>query len=355
MVLLHNDVDAPFPKPGQDPYQAVQLGALFRRHPKTTIIWAHCGRGRIVRPVADQIGIVARALDDPALAHVFIDISWDEVAKYLVATPETTQAAADLISRHPDRFLFGTDEVAPTEQAKYLKVYDMYGLALREALPRGEREAAKGQLRASLRPGPAPREGLGEGEPQVTTSISPISPITPPAREAGITSTRNDKMTATKGNTGVVGGMLAISLFLVPAFSRAEDKALTTPDAAASAPAAPVQDAKPAAEEKPRMEIYGAAMMDMGYQTGQNDPNWFDVLRPTKLPSFANEYGTDGRYFAGVRQSRLGVKGFIPTSAGEIKTIFEFELFGTGVDAGQTTFRLRHAWGELGQVGAGQT
>ena len=53
-----------------------------------------------------------------------------------------------------------------------------------------------------------------------------------------------------------------------------------------------------------------------------------------KLPSFADEFGADGHYFAGVRQSRLGVKGFIPTTLGEIKTIFEFELFGTGVDAG---------------------
>ena len=34
--------------------------------------------------------------------------------------------------------------------------------------------------------------------------------------------------------------------------------------------------------------------------------------------------------------------------------MFEFELFGTGVDSGQTTFRLRHAWGELGQFAAGQ-
>jgi len=126
VVILHNDVDMPFPKPGQDPYQAAQLGALFRRHPGTRIIWAHCGLGRIVRPVKDQLGIVDRALADPALAHVSIDISWDEVAKYLVATPEAIQATADLINRHPDRFLFGTDEVAPTEQAKYLKVYDMY-------------------------------------------------------------------------------------------------------------------------------------------------------------------------------------------------------------------------------------
>lgn len=117
------------------------------------------------------------------------------------------------------------------------------------------------------------------------------------------------------------------------------------------------QDPSAQAQEKPkpRMDIYGAAMLDMGYQSGQNDPNWFDVVRPVKLPAFEDEFGKDGRFFAGVRQSRLGVKAYIPTSLGEIKTTFEFELFGTGVDAGQTTFRLRHAYGELGRFGAGQT
>jgi hypothetical protein len=120
-------------------------------------------------------------------------------------------------------------------------------------------------------------------------------------------------------------------------------------------PAATAQDATAKPDDKPRLDIYGFAMLDMGYQAKQNDPNWFDVVRPTKLPAFPNEFGEDGHFYAGVRQSRLGVKGFIPTDVGEVKTIFEFELFGTGVDAGQTTFRLRHAWGELGAFGAGQT
>ena len=57
---------------------------------------------------------------------MYIDLSWDEVAKYVVASPETIKATADLMARYPDRFLFGTDEVAPTDQQKYLKVYDMY-------------------------------------------------------------------------------------------------------------------------------------------------------------------------------------------------------------------------------------
>ena len=101
--------------------------------------------------------------------------------------------------------------------------------------------------------------------------------------------------------------------------------------------------------------IYGFAMLDAGYQFKQNDPNWFDVIRPTKLPAFRDQFDPDGKVYYGVRQSRLGVKSSTPTKYGELKTQFEFELFGTGVDAGQTTFRLRHAYGELGQFGAGQT
>jgi hypothetical protein len=110
-----------------------------------------------------------------------------------------------------------------------------------------------------------------------------------------------------------------------------------------------------ASTDKARLDLYGFAMLDMGYETGQQDPDWFDVVRPTKLPSFEDEFGGDGHTYAGVRQSRLGVKGFIPTGDSEIKTIFEFELFGVGPDAGQTTFRLRHAWGEYKKWGAGQT
>lgn len=105
---------------------------------------------------------------------------------------------------------------------------------------------------------------------------------------------------------------------------------------------------------KTTMDIYGHAMLDMGYQAGQNDPNWFDVLRPAKLPVYNDQYGADGNWFMGVRQSRLGFKTSTPYGDEEIKTIFEFELFGVGPDEGQTTFRLRHAYGEYKRFGAGQ-
>ena len=95
-------------------------------------------------------------------------------------------------------------------------------------------------------------------------------------------------------------------------------------------------------------------MLDIGQDFTQINPAWYDTLRVTKLPSSEKEFGEDNSTFAGVRQSRLGFKSSSSTSMGALKTIFEFELFGTGVDEGQTTFRLRHAWGELGQFGAGQ-
>ena len=105
---------------------------------------------------------------------------------------------------------------------------------------------------------------------------------------------------------------------------------------------------------KPSLEIYGFAMLDIGHDFKQIHPDWYDTLRLTRLPKFENEFGEDHSTFAGVRQSRLGVRSYTPTDLGPLKTIFEFELFGTGVDSGQTTFRLRHAWGELGPIGAGQ-
>lgn len=125
-VVFHCDVDMPFPRPNQDPYLVAKLKELFYRHSDTTIIWAHVGLGRVVRPVENQLAMVERMLSNPELKHVCFDISWDETAKYLMETSEAVEATADLINRYPDRFLFGTDTVAPETQEKYLEPYYIY-------------------------------------------------------------------------------------------------------------------------------------------------------------------------------------------------------------------------------------
>jgi len=127
VVLIHNDIDTPFAKEGSPPAYLEQIKALFKRHQNATIIWAHIGVGRIIRPVKEQAAIVEQMIKDPELRHVYFDISWSEVAKYLVSTPASTRNAADIVNRYPDRFLFGTDEVAPANQENYLRVYNQYG------------------------------------------------------------------------------------------------------------------------------------------------------------------------------------------------------------------------------------
>ena len=103
----------------------------------------------MVRPVKDQLGIVERALDAQRgqTPHVYFDISWDEVAKYIVASPETIAATAALINRYPDRFLFGSDEVGPTDQTKYLKVYNMYAPLFAALDPKASEQLRKGNYR----------------------------------------------------------------------------------------------------------------------------------------------------------------------------------------------------------------
>ena len=144
-------------------------------------------------------------------------------------------------------------------------------------------------------------------------------------------------------------------------------KSLEAEKANAAGAGAPVvaPSAKPqegaANADKARVEIYGFTQMDAIQDFKRVDPDWNATLRPSKIPvncGGANPdpgCGKNGETVFSVRQTRLGANGFVPTSEGELRTQFEFDLFGVGADAGQTTFRLRQAWGEIGPFLVGQT
>ena len=102
-------------------------------------------------------------------------------------------------------------------------------------------------------------------------------------------------------------------------------------------------------------EIFGFAQTDMGYNFNQVNPEYYDAMRPSRLPAYTDQFGTNGNVYFSVRQTRFGVKSAIPTKFGNFTTFFDFDLFGVGSDAGKTTIRLRHAYGQLGHFGAGQT
>jgi hypothetical protein len=143
-----------------------------------------------------------------------------------------------------------------------------------------------------------------------------------------------------------------------------EKKAKEAADAAAAAAAAPVAApvvapnaaAEPGAPDagKARAEIYGQAMVDAIYDFKRTNPQWAATLRPSQIPVVcpgSPGCGKDQSFIMSVRQSSLGVRSFIPTSLGLIKTDLAFDLFGT--DGGTNIHWLR-AWGELGMYGAGQ-
>ena len=171
-MILHNDIDMPFAKQDAEPVYLTQTKAVLKRHPKTTIIWAHVGLGRIVHPVQvsaeaaerppTQVEIVEAMLADPALSHVSFDISWDEVAKYAVASPESIARVAAMLNKYPDRFLFGTDTVAPAGPGAVLRRVRHVGAGLAPADAGGEPEGAQGQLRADLRRRTAAGPRVGE-------------------------------------------------------------------------------------------------------------------------------------------------------------------------------------------------
>lgn len=108
----------------------------------------------------------------------------------------------------------------------------------------------------------------------------------------------------------------------------------------------------------PNLEIYGFAQADAIQDFKRMNNDWSATERPSKIPVVCPGdagCGNNGESIISAKQSRFGVKGFVPTGLGAFKTQFEFDLFATGDNAGEANFRLRHAWGSLGQVLAGQT
>jgi len=143
VVILHNDIAKPYPKANTQNYLG-EIKDLFKRHPNTNIIWAHIGLGRIIQPINNQAAAIEEILKDPAYKNICFDISWDQVAKYLTRTDSSVDVVSRIINKYPDRFLFGTDEVAPADQQSYLKVYYMYAPLFAKLTPEAKQKLLKG-------------------------------------------------------------------------------------------------------------------------------------------------------------------------------------------------------------------
>src|SRR4051812_39653323 len=105
---------------------------------------------------------------------------------------------------------------------------------------------------------------------------------------------------------------------------------------------------------KARLEIYGQIMLDAIYDFKRVAPDSNATLRPSKIPVNCPGdpgCGKNGETIMSIRQSKLGFKAYIPTSAGELTTELEFDLFSSA--GGNTQAPLTHRRGKCGQFGPG--
>ena len=94
----------------------------------------------------------------------------------------------------------------------------------------------------------------------------------------------------------ITGGLWLVPLILLTAgLGAAQAQDTAAPAAPAASTTAPAQGSKPS------FEVYGFAMLDIGHNFKQINPNWFDTLRVTRLPSFEDQFCCDNSTFAGVR------------------------------------------------------
>ena len=159
LTLIHNDVDVILPHTGARPTHFDPFVEVVRRHPATTILWAHAGLGRFVEPTPDYVDLLEGILRDEGLNHLYFDLSWDVVAEQIVAPPGNLTAWAELVNAWSDRFLLGSDSVVAQDAASYLEALDVWRPLLDRLEPEASRlvrrgnyerlfDAARGRVRA---------------------------------------------------------------------------------------------------------------------------------------------------------------------------------------------------------------
>jgi hypothetical protein len=103
---------------------------------------------------------------------------------------------------------------------------------------------------------------------------------------------------------------------------------------------------------KPGFDISALINTDFIYDIKQMDPDWIGGFRPSKIPINPGDpgWGTNGHLYFSLRQSTFKFNGYFPTKHkwGAVHLHFSFDLFGMGVHAGETAFRIRLAYGKWG-------
>ena len=64
--------------------------------------------------------------------------------RLLASSPESITNTVAMLNKYPDRFLFGTDNVAPADQPAQLRVYDLWDPIWKQLTPEASRKVRLG-------------------------------------------------------------------------------------------------------------------------------------------------------------------------------------------------------------------
>jgi len=133
MVIIHNDaglarlgIDGLYKAGVTDERYLMPLMALLRQFPNANVVLAHLGVGKWTSLSVRHLDIIDWILDTFPKEQVNFDVSWNDLAQHIKASPAIQLRFRDLVLKHRERFLWGSDSVkAPTADNYERHYHDM--------------------------------------------------------------------------------------------------------------------------------------------------------------------------------------------------------------------------------------
>jgi hypothetical protein len=111
LVLLHSNLTS---VRESEPIYLPELEEALQAHPRTRFLWAHAGTSAEIHRAQGRIPELRGIVEDLLERHdnLWVDLSWSVLEPYMLdAEGQPREAWLDLLRRHPDRFVIGSDVV----------------------------------------------------------------------------------------------------------------------------------------------------------------------------------------------------------------------------------------------------
>nr|WP_238474453.1 amidohydrolase family protein [Pseudomonas cavernae] len=136
-VMLHANITS---KREKNPLYLQEVEEPLRNHPHVRFIWAHAGTSMEIHRHQTKLEFLLPSLERllDAYPNLYIDLSWSLLQPYLLDEQGKPDPAwVKLVSRHPERFMLGSDVVGRFDSlGKLMHGFDPFLDALPDAVAR---------------------------------------------------------------------------------------------------------------------------------------------------------------------------------------------------------------------------